>query len=1016
MGPTAVDSGTGGSTPSATLAWLGPTPANEGIETDADIPRIRRAIDAQRLRPDSVAYSTRVRKRFTARFIGFVLLIAGVLTPVGQATAAITCTSTAAPATTAYLPNITRTFGGVGGWDTPIFVQNAGAVEAQVDIAFFRFSDGSPVTCHTTKALAPGTSLLDDPNLAPDLPNDAQFSVVVKSYGAPVVATVNQLQGFGSTQQALSYSGFTAGATTVYMPNVTRKFLGYDVPLIVQNLGTFEAVVFAKFVSFDGTFTMEVNRVIAPGRSKVIDPDSDDPLIGAPGLKDGTQYAVTLTANQPIGVVANAYTKSGAAVAFSHNGLSSGATSLYAPYAVKTTDLHSPVVVQNLGTAPVVPTLAFTPLAGGAAQTFTLPPVPVGGARAFDPRFTVGTTAVCLIAAPAACLGLGEFSVKITAPTPIAAVVLPNSTTTAAGYLAAPNPNARVLLPAVMKNGGGPGGWNGTTYVQSTTATQATARWFNVATGDIAATQQLVLVPGQTLKIDPRTVPGLPDQSTFAVTIDANGPIAAVVFQQAATGGDASMIYEGFPQPTLPFTGVPASVRMTPSTATLAGGATQLFAITLRDQFGAPMIGPFGTAVVSPPTLGTATVGQGTVAFTAGTAGGTGTLTLSFGALTAVATITVVVPTTTVVGGITFQTSTSGPADVYVEAVISPTDRTTITNQVSSDVTVIQSDFAHTYLVRPRVYVFATTTSYTTGLQTILFLPPSEAQFLGQGTFGLFQPLTLGIAANWQKVTSELPVTTLRHELTHLMEDQLLAGGIAPAWFDEGNARLEENTVAGAQWKKMIGIYSAASMAALNALFTFPELTSQATWNSRSGTTPGIVQYHEASQAVQFLKNDLGMPSLLRIFSFIGAGQSFETAYAAASGQPFSVFAAAFPTRVRALAPAYPAITTASTTPRGGGLSFYLYGFPANSSATIIVSGTASSSPQTVTVSQYGTYFSFLGDAWPNGQYAIQANWSGGIVTTQAVKTSTFPSPSASLDPGVLIFELTPEADALPAN
>jgi hypothetical protein len=947
------------------------------------------------------------------RFILLFTLLASMLIPVGQARAATTCAPNVSPSATVYLPNITRRLGGAQGWDTPIYVQNAGAIQAQVDLAFFGFSDGSPVACHSTRALAPGTSLLDDPNLAADLPDDAQFSVVVKSYGAPVVAIVNQQQGSGSTQQALSYSGFAAGATTVYVPNVTRKFFGYDVPLVVQNLGTADAIVAARFVSFDGTVTMVVNRLISPARSKVIDPDSDDSLLGAPGLRDATQYAVTLTSNQPIGVVANAYTKSGAAVAFSHNGLSTGATSLYAPYAVKTSDLHSPVVVQNLGVAPVTAKLAFTPIGGGPAQTFTLAAIPVGGARAFDPRFTVGTTTPCTVAAPAACLSLGEFSLVISAPTPIAAVVLPNSSTTAAGYLASPNPNTRELAPAVMRNVGGSAGWNGTTYVQSSTATQATARWFSVATGDLAATQPLVLVPGQTMRVDPRSVAGLLDNSTYAVTIDADGPIAVIVFEQAATGGDASMIYEAFPQAALPFTGQPGSLRLTPASATLASGTTQQFVVTLRDQFGAAVIGPVVTVAVSPGTLGTAAAGPGSISFTA-SAGGTGTVTASYGALTAVAAITVTVATTATIGGISFQTSTSGPADIYMESSITPADRALIVNQVSADVSFIQTDFARTYTVRPRIYVFATTTSYATGLQTIFFYSASEAQQASQSSSGLFDPSLAAVASDWQQVGSVRPLTNLRHELTHVMEHQIVTTGAMPAWFDEGNARVEDLTVSGAQWKVMQNAYGAASMAALNALFAFPELASQSTWNNRIGAAQQF-EYYQASRAVQFLRDDLGMPGLLRVYTLMGGGQSFEAAYATVAGQPFTAFASAFPLRLRNSAPAYPAITTAQATPVGGGLSFYLYGFPANSSVTILLSGAASSTPLTVTVSPYGTSFHYLDATWPNGRYGIQANWSGGIVTTQAEKTSTAPSPSPALDPGTLLLEL-PAAQPTPAN
>src|SRR5687767_15178618 len=44
-------------------------------------------------------------------------------------------------------------------------------------------------------------------------------------------------------------------------------------------------------------------------------------LFRSSGLRDGTQYAVTLTSTQPIAVVVNAHNETGAPVAFSHNGI-----------------------------------------------------------------------------------------------------------------------------------------------------------------------------------------------------------------------------------------------------------------------------------------------------------------------------------------------------------------------------------------------------------------------------------------------------------------------------------------------------------------------------------------------------------------------------------------------------------------------------------------------------------------------------------------------------------------------
>src|SRR5207248_11347501 len=58
--------------------------------------------------------------------------------------------------------------------------------------------------------------------------------------------------------------------------------------------------LFRSYRSFDGiTPTVTFTRSISPGQSQFIEPNSDDPNLGAPGLVDGKQYAVTITSPQP---------------------------------------------------------------------------------------------------------------------------------------------------------------------------------------------------------------------------------------------------------------------------------------------------------------------------------------------------------------------------------------------------------------------------------------------------------------------------------------------------------------------------------------------------------------------------------------------------------------------------------------------------------------------------------------------------------------------------------------------
>jgi hypothetical protein len=239
-----------------------------------------------------------------------------------------------------------------------------------------------------------------------------------------------------------------------------------------------------------------------------------------------------------------------------------------------------------------------------------------------------------------------------------------------------------------------------------------------------------------------------------------------------------------------------------------------------------------------------------------------------------------------------------------------------------------------------------------------------------------------------------------------MMEHQIAPNIDTVTWFNEGNANIEEFTIAGDQWDSMLSRYGSASMAANSKLFSIPEISSRELWNSRSD--PALTdQYYQATQLVQLLRNDLGQAGVLRIIELMGAGQTFEAAYAAQAGRPFASFSESVPTRLRALAPSYPGVATASDNPRGAGLSFDLYGFTPSSQVTLYVNGPASSAPRTVTASSTGTFFSYLDAAWPPGQYTVTATWSGGTVTGTGMHTTAANVGSVSLDAGTeLVLEL----------
>jgi hypothetical protein len=341
--------------------------------------------------------------------------------------------------------------------------------------------------------------------------------------------------------QASAYIGSTAGATTLYLPNVTRRFFGYDTPFVVQNLGNAPTVVTAAFTSFDGSLHFALTLLVLPGRSGVVDPDF------TPGLVDGTQYSVVLHADQPISAIVNANNHTGAPVAFTTTGATSGAGTLYAPYAVKTNGsggLNSPVVVQNLSALAADATLEFMPLGGGPTQVFTLSGIAPAASRVFDPRFALGGTTPCEVAS-ASCLGAGEYSLRITATQAVTAVVLPTGAVTSDGYAATASPSSRAYLPNVTRTLGGSSGWTTPIALQSAGATTATLRWYRFSDALLVRTQVVALPAGGAVWLDPRAIAGLADDAQYSVVIDggAGGALTAIVYEHFFGQGDGVMIY-----------------------------------------------------------------------------------------------------------------------------------------------------------------------------------------------------------------------------------------------------------------------------------------------------------------------------------------------------------------------------------------------------------------------------------------------------------------------------------------
>lgn len=945
--------------------------------------------------------------RWLRLLVAALLVVAAIIAgPGASGAAAASCGIASQPTMTLYLPNITKMLGGPDGWVTPFIVQNVGTAATTLEVSFYRFSDGALLACRQVTNLLPGTSFADFPNNDTDLPADTQFSVVVRSFGAAIVSVVNEHQGLSNParNEALSYVGLSSGANTLALPYVAKFVNGWLVTVVIQNLGPANANISARFTSYDGTKTATVTRAIAPGASRFVDPSVE------PALVAGTEYSVLLTADQPIAAIANAHNDAAsvpAPMGFSYNAVAvSASAQIYVPSVARNADgiaRTSRVVVQNAGTLDAVPTLSFQRFGTGQVNITAPAPVRPGAAWTFDPRLLADGRTPCPAQGAPSCVGEGDWGLVVSGGT-FAVLAMSLSPSTALGFIGSSAPGNRAYLPNVTRTLGGANGWTTPIVLQSAGATGATLRWYRFSDGSLVTRQSVSgLVPGSSVRVDPRSV-ALSDDTQYAVVVDGlGGNIVALVMEFAFFGGDGAMAYEGF-KATVDTVPSPATVSLAPATASVAAGGTAQFTAVVKDQFDNPSSSSVSWSV-APTNLGTITPSG---LFTAGTGFGSGTVSATAGTVAATARLTVVAPTTTTVGGITFRLDVSGAADIYTETTVSATDSSSILVQANADVSAVQTDFGRRFAVRPKIYVMTTTSTYATAMQTIFGYTPAQAQQIATNSQGLFKPGSFAVAANWQVVSRAKPLTTIRHELAHMIEHQIAPNIDSVVWFNEGNANLEEFTIPGDQWDTMLSRYSAASMAATNTLFAIPDITSREVWNARPD--PALSnQYHQASQLVQLLRSDLGQAGVLRIIELMGAGQSFESAYAVQAGRPFSSFAVNAAARLRAVSASYPAVATATDNPRGAGLSFVLYGFTPGAQATLFINGPATSIPRTVTVGPIGTYFSYLDAAWPPGTYTVSATWSGGTVTATGTHT-LFSVGDVSFDAGVdLVLELPEE-------
>lgn len=325
-------------------------------------------------------------------------------------------------------------------------------------------------------------------------------------------------------------------------------------------------------------------------------------------------------------------------------------------------------------------------------------------------------------------------------------------------------------------------------------------------------------------------------------------------------------------------------------------------------------------------------------------------------------------------------------AELRVAASLSDEDRAAIAAQIAEDLAAVQQEFAWTLRSRAIVYVLADRDGYVAALERLFGYGAATAEFVADNSVAFFEPSLRLIAVDWDAVRDRRPIAAIRHELTHVVTLEACAPrcDLVPAWLNEGQAHLAEATMPGSDWRLMRVRYEAASMLATGTLLPLTALWSQSQWNALADWM-GYYKYQEAARATELLRADIGDNAIARLYARIQAGQDVASAYAALAGRPFASFTATLDDRIRDGAEAPRGIVTVAPGAEGG-VSFLVYGFPAEAKITVRIRSHAVDETRDVAVSPQGAWFGEIDATDAQGLYTITAASGDAVAAVTVVK------------------------------
>lgn len=324
-------------------------------------------------------------------------------------------------------------------------------------------------------------------------------------------------------------------------------------------------------------------------------------------------------------------------------------------------------------------------------------------------------------------------------------------------------------------------------------------------------------------------------------------------------------------------------------------------------------------------------------------------------------------------------------ARIDVDLAVGESDALVIAQQVAADLDAVQSEFQSTLRGTARIDVYATNAAYAGGLRDVFGYTQATADYLAENSVAFFEPSLRRIAMSWESVRDRRPIAALRHELTHLATLDACAPrcDLVPAWFNEGEARLMEALIPGADWRMMRVRYEAASMVATHTVLPLTSLWTQAQWNAY-GDWDGYYKYQEAARVTQLVRDDIGDRAIARVYERIRLGDDLATAYERLSGKTWLSFSDALRSRLAGDIAPGPAIALVTPGADGTGVSYLLYGFAPEAKITLRITARYADATSEIAASPQGAYFGSIDASYPPGTYTITAA-SGSVLAAVTV-------------------------------